>query len=327
MTEVCGDGDLAGRVRERLGPRHRVVVAAEVTAAGVALAATGADLESDVEIGSISKGVTGLLYVDARERGEVTETATLGEFLDLGDSPVAATPLAALSTHTSGLPRLPAAMHPLTRTWQLHRHGTNPYGDDLATLLDQTRRTRLGRPRPRYSNLGFELLGHAVATAAGTTYDRLLADRLVSPLGLTATYAPATAADLSTHAVPGLTRGGREVEPWTGVALAPAGGVRSSITDLARLVGALLDGSSPGVGALDPVRAFVGHARIGAAWLTLSVRGRDVTWHDGGTGGFRSWLGLDREAGVGVVLVSASTRSVDRAGFDLLRELALLSPG
>ena len=149
----------------------------------------------------------------------------------------------------------------------------------------------------------------------------------MAPLGLTATYVPATAGDLGTHAVPGRTRGGRPVDPWTGVALGPAGGIRSSITDLARLVSALLDGSAPGVGALDPVRRFVGSARIGAAWLTLPVRGRDVTWHDGGTGGFRSWLGLDRDAGVGVVLVSASTRSVDRAGFDLLRELAKVRPG
>ena len=81
-------------------------------------------------------------------------------------------------------------------------------------------------------------------------------------------------------------------EPWTGEAIAPAGGLRAPITDLARLVAALLDGSAPGLAALDPVADFSGpRVRIGAAWITLEHQGREITWHNGGTGGFRSWLG------------------------------------
>ena len=62
-------------------------------------------------------------------------------------------------------------------------------------------------------------------------------------------------------------------------------------------------------------------ARIGAAWMTLRVKGRDITWHNGATGGFRTWAGLDREAGTGVVLLSATAVTVDRQGFRMLREL------
>ena len=83
---------------------------------------------------------------------------------------------------------------------------------------------------------------------------------------------------------------------------------------------ALLDGSAPGVTALDPVARFSGPLRIGAAWLTLERRGTLLTWHNGGTGGFRSVVALDRGAGTGVALVSACARSVDRAGFALLEE-------
>jgi len=37
---------------------------------------------------------------------------------------------------------------------------------------------------------------------------------------------------------------------------------------------ALLDGSAPGLAALDPVANFAGPAaRIGAAWMTLDVKG------------------------------------------------------
>jgi CubicO group peptidase (beta-lactamase class C family) len=113
------------------------------------------------------------------------------------------------------------------------------------------------------------------------------------------------------------------VKPRTGEALAPAGGIRASTGDMARLTQALLDGSAPGVSALDPVADFAGPAAcIGAAWITLEVKGRRITMHNGATGGFRSWMGLDRDAGAGVVLLSASSQPVDRHGFALLQELA-----
>ena len=61
--------------------------------------------------------------------------------------------------------------------------------------------------------------------------------------------------------------------------------------------------------------------------MTLEVKGRAVTWHNGGTGGFRSWVGLDRKAGTGVVLLTATAASVDRHGFRLLAKLAAGTSG
>ena len=56
--------------------------------AGAGLAA-GASLAADFEIGSVSKGITGLLYADALSRGELGPDTTLGERLPLGDCPAA----------------------------------------------------------------------------------------------------------------------------------------------------------------------------------------------------------------------------------------------
>ena len=78
--------------------------------------------------------------------------------------------------------------------------------------------------------------------------------------------------------------------------------------------------------ALDPVATLMGPARIGAGWMTLDVKGRKITWHNGATGGFASWIGVDRAAGTGVVIVSATAVSVDKHGFALLRELTDDSP-
>ncbi|MDT0164114.1 serine hydrolase domain-containing protein [Actinotalea sp. AC32] len=314
------DGDLAARVRTLLGRRHREVAAAVVTPGGVRTALLGVPPEADLEIGSVSKGVTGLLYADALDRGEVTATSTLGDHLDLAGAPVARVRLADLATHRSGLPRLAPGTQVLRRTLALWRHGTNPYGETLAELLEQARRVTPGPARSRYSNLGFELLGHAVASAAGTTYADLVRVRVAEALALEPFYVPATPDELRPEALLGRDRRGRVQQAWTGEALGPAGGIRASLDAVVGLTRALLDGTAPGVGALDPVAPLAGAARVGAAWVTLDVRGRTVTWHNGGTGGFRSWLGLDRAAGTGAVVVSATSSSVDRAGFALLAE-------
>ncbi|MEP7766032.1 serine hydrolase domain-containing protein [Sanguibacter sp. 25GB23B1] len=326
MSTVAGDSDLADRLRERLGRRHPVVAAATVAAGEVRLASIGAPLGAGFEIGSVSKGFTGLLYADALERDEVSAASVLGDLLPLGASPAAGIALSDLSTHCSGLPRLPRGAVSLRTYRDLWFHGVNPYGEDLHELLVQGAAVRLGRPRPSYSNLGFELLGHALASAAGTTYRELLATRICAPLGLASVYVPYTPDDLRPDALVGTSRSGRVQQAWTGEALAPAGGIRASIEDMARFTLSLLDGSAPGRAALDPVRSFAGPAvRIGAAWITVERRGLHVTWHNGGTGGFRSWLGIDRSAGTGVVVLSATARSVDGAGSAMLAELTARS--
>ncbi|CRK56563.1 Beta-lactamase [Alloactinosynnema sp. L-07] len=321
MTDVHGDATLAESVREFAGDRHRPFAVAAVSPRGTRVASVGADSAADFEIGSISKGITGLLYVDALARGEIAESTKLGELLPLADTPAGGVTLASISTHHSGLPRLPKSAAPLRRTIALWRHGTNPYGDSLDELIAQARTVKLGKPRGRYSNLGYQLLGHAIARAAGLTYQDLVRLRIAEPLRLDTCSVPASPDQLRPDALVGKNKKGREQQPWTGEALGPAGGIRASIGDMARLTAALLDGSAPGMAALDPVSGFAGPARIGAAWLTFGRGERSVTWHNGGTGGFSSWLGLDRPAGTGVVILSATSASVDRAGFALLKRL------
>lgn len=311
---------LAHRAGALLGSRHTTYVVALVTPEGPEVDAVGAGVHDDVELGSVSKGVTGLLWRDAVARGEVAEAAVLGDHLPV-TGPIGAIALADLATHSSGLPRLAPGGQVLRRTWELWRDGRNPYREDLPALLAGLDRVTVRRRgRPSYSNLGFQLLGHAVAAAARTTYADLVAQRFAAPLGLVDTYVPVSAGDLRPGAVAPRNRAGRVVEPWANGAIAPAGGVRSSAVDLAVLLRALLDRTVPGADALDPRTSFVGKQRIGAGWLTGDLLRREVTWHNGGTGGFRSFVGIDRVHGVGVAVVSASTRSVDGAAARLLAE-------
>lgn len=308
------------RLRALLGERHPVAAAAVIRPDRTEVATLATTEDADLEVGSIAKGLTGLLYADALERGEVRPDTRLDELLPLEGAPAGAITLGSLVVHRSGLPSLPGSAQPWRRTLALWRHGTNPYGETLDELIEQARTVRLRSAAARYSNLGFELLGHALAAAAGTTYVALLDARLSAPLGLRHTSVPTDAAQLGPLAVVGRSRRGRPAEPWTGEALGPAGGVRSSISDLVRLTTALLDGSVPGIGALEPTTPMGRGARIGAAWITVGVGEREVCFHNGRTGGFASWLGVHRAAGVGAVVLSATAASVDGVGVQLLTD-------
>lgn len=320
--------DLSAWLDRTLGRRHPVVAVGVVRHGEIGVATRGAGVDADYEIGSISKGMTGLLYVQALVRGEITSDSVLADFLPIGDVPAGGVTLSSITVHRSGLPRLPKAMHAYRRSWQTLRRGTNPYGDTLDELLEQTRSVELGSHRARYSNLGFELLGHALARAAGTTYAELARDRVFAPLGLDSMYVPARSNELRATALTGTGRYGDHRDAWTGEAVGPAGGIRSAITDMARLAAALLDGSAPGVAAIEPSVHFVRGARIGAGWITLDVKRprmrRQVTFHDGGTGGFRSVLAIDRAADSGVIVLTATARSVTSPGLRLLTDQDLL---
>ena len=63
---------------------------------------------------------------------------------------------------------------------------------------------------------------------------------------------------------------------------------------------------------------------MGLGWLL--VRSPEpagpLLWHNGGTNGFRSLVGVLRDRGIAVVALSNTARSVDRLGFRLLRALS-----
>lgn len=297
---------------------HLAVALVEGGGTKVTWAARGADDRSDFEIGSVTKGLTGLLLADAVERGEVTLGTTLGELLDLGDGPAAAVPLESLATHTSGMAPVGPGMA-WRGSWAQLR-GRDPYrGLGPEDVVGQLRAVRLGRPRVRYSNLGFAALGLALAAASGVPYPRLVRERLLEPLRMTDTYVPATPADLRPAALEGHSARGARREPWLLDGYAAAGGVRSTARDMSRLVAALLAGTAPGMAALEPRAEFSQRARIGLAWITSSdAAGHELTWHNGMTGGFSAMLALDRAAGRGAVVLNANGRIVDDIGRGIL---------
>ncbi|WP_297082258.1 serine hydrolase, partial [uncultured Demequina sp.] len=280
------------RVRAGLGPRHHRVLVAATRGGEAAGRAFGVPETADAEIGSVSKGLTGLLFRQMVGAGDVAPDATLGELLGRPEASYAPLTLEAVAQHRSGLPRLQpdgGARSQVARTWALWRRGENPYGDTIDELLAMAADAPIGKPRFAYSNLGFELLGAALSRAARVPYAALLRERVLEPLGMDGAYAPSRPSELRADAVAGLSRRGRPQEAWVGEALGPAGGVRCTAADLAALLTGLVSGTAPGIDALEATSPAQGASRIGAAWMTTTHGDREVVWHNGRTGGFGSW--------------------------------------
>lgn len=73
---------------------------------------------------------------------------------------------------------------------------------------------------------------------------------------------------------------------------------------------AILVGRAPGMGALTPRWAFEGETRVGYAWFTSAAGQGQVTGHDGGTNGYRTFLGIDLKSGTAVLMAGNTSREV-----------------
>jgi serine-type D-Ala-D-Ala carboxypeptidase/endopeptidase len=63
---------------------------------------------------------------------------------------------------------------------------------------------------------------------------------------------------------------------------------------------------------------------MGLGWLLVHSPepAGPLLWHNSGTNGFRSFVGVARDRGIAVVVLSNTARSVDRLGFRLVRALS-----
>ncbi len=333
---TAGDPELAEvvvRAVDRVRPRHLGLAigvlgrgrAATVGVGQTELGGRRVDEDTSFEIGSVTKVFTALLLADAAVRGQVTLDQRLDTlFPDAANQPDGP-PIALvdLAMHTSGLPRLPPG---LRRQALQNRH--DPYAtftpDDLAQALARSPKRPTGRA-VRYSNYGAGVLGVAISRALGRPYDQLVADRITGPLDMSRT-APRRPED-GHNIAQGHSRGRRPVSDWHFQALAGAGALRSTAADLLVLLAAHLHPEASPLGnaialCTQPRRQVRGALRVALGWHVLDRRGRaPVWWHNGGTGGFVSFVGFVPSSLVAVALLANTARSVDRLGMRLLHDL------
>lgn len=267
----------------------------------------GCDAHPDLQyrIGSITKPLTAITVLQCRDDGLLD----LDDRLDahLPAAPFGDRTLRRLLSHRAALPAEPAG-----RWWE--RHDDANLGDLFSRVRDQPP-VLAGRAEHHYSNLGYALLGAAVARRRGAHWGAVVAERVLEPLGMTRTsYAPR-----NPHA------SGRSVHPHTGRlhpephtdsgSMAPAGQLWSTLGDLARLAAFWTD-PDPAVLAAATVREMTTTAGApagdpaGGYGMGLRVDASPTgarVGHSGSMPGFLAGLIAEPAAGLAAVALSNGT--------------------
>ena len=279
------------------------------------------DENSVFEIGSISKTFTGILLADMVVKGDLNLDDPLQNLLP--DGVTAPTrngdsiKLFHLSNHTSSLPRLPSNMSP--------SNPANPYADysekQLYDFLNTYELPRDIGSEFEYSNYAAGLLGYVLASKRKLTYEELLEQVIVKPLGMENTRVVLTP-QMQKNLAMGHSNG-IEVENWDLPTLAGAGAIRSTVVDMLKYLAANMGIEKSNLyAAMQLAHKNSGgegsEPKVGLGWVTMKRNSMEIIWHNGGTGGYRTFTGFIKGGDKGVVVLSNSNASVDDIGIHLL---------
>lgn len=256
-------------------------------------------------IGSITKTFVAVALMQLRDAGRLRLTDPLHTHLP--GTPFGDRTLADLLTHTAGI-----AAEPPGPWWE-----RSP-GVDRETLHSAlTEELVLDRPSRyvHYSNLAFGLLGEVLSRITGQAWDEVIATRILAPLGMRRT----TTLPQDPHAT------GYAVHPYAEVlmpeavqdtgAMAPAGQLWSTLTDLAAWAG-FLAGDTAEVLAADTLAEMCEPTMVsdedwtGARGLGLQLHrqgDRVLVGHGGSMPGFQAAVRVHRESATGTVLLQNCT--------------------
>ena len=305
-SRTTGDKQLVSILTPLLNGARGQVAAALITPQGVRYGLWGSEYTTQYEIASLSKTMTASLLLEAIRRGEVTAQTPVSALVPEIVSPVRDVTLEQLVSHRSGLPPLTASVGQRLAILSDIARRQNPWRYDRPALIAMMNQATLQPTKWfDYSNAGFALLGLALERASHRDFAALMAQRVFAPAGMQG----AEVARHNTPASPTFTMGwsapGFPQQPWVMDAFAPAGGVRATIVDMAKYAQALLAGNLAGSEGMPPLFATDDpDSRVGYAWFTTRVRGREIVWHDGQSGGFAAMMAFDRQRQTAVVILS-----------------------
>jgi len=284
------------------------------------------DANTIYEIGSITKVFTSLLLADMSLKQQLSASDPISKFLPKAvKTPTRngkAISLLNLSTHRAGFPRNADNLDP--------KNPDNPFADyTVGQLYEYISGFELNRDidsRWAYSNIGYTLLGHILTLVAQRDFETLVKQTICRPLGMNSTVLALTPA-LRRNIAPGHTEYGKPAGEWD-LLLAGGGGLRSNVDDLLTFAAANL-----GFTKSDLLPAMeLSHIRqakkdgndsyMTMGWTLWNDNGKHILFKDGGTGGYRTFLGIDKKNKFGVVVLSNSNNLITDIGLHILDSTA-----
>lgn len=266
--------------------------------------------DTQFRMGSITKTFTAVLVMQCRDAGLLDLDDPLDKHLP-GTRHGALTVRRMLS-HLSGLQR-----EPVGEVWEKPE---GPTTDELLGGLDEAEAVLRPAERWHYSNLAYALLGEAVARLRGGTWEEVLRDRVLDPLGLDRTTVRRTAPYARGYFTDPYADRLHEEPEFPGNAFAPAAELWTTVDDLGRWAAFFAD-PDPAVLADRTVeemcypQAMYDVDEWTLGWglgLMLHRRGdRVLVGHDGAMPGFLAGMAVRRPAKVAAVALVNTSAGAD----------------
>jgi CubicO group peptidase (beta-lactamase class C family) len=270
-----------------------------------------ATVHTPYRLGSVSKPITATAILAARDRRLVDLDRPINDYLGqtplragIGDA--AGATVRRVLQHMSGLPEFGEAYY-------RDEPGTSPALD--LTIQRYGVLTRPPGEKFVYSNLGYAVLGQALANVSGKSYGDFLHDEVFGPLGMTDSAAPGPHLNES-RATGYLPDGKPEVEFTRNIV--PAADVFASAHDLARfglfhLKAHLPDQrailTDPSIDEMKSATVPMGDAEYGLGWhIRKDLKGRRQVLHGGASAGVDVQFTLVPEEKVCVAVLANVTR-------------------
>ena len=277
------------------------------------------------EIGSISKTFTATLLAIAVGEGKVKLDDPVNKYLpdsipllQYNDKPVT---LKDLSNHTSAIPRMPSNFQSTVIDPK------DPYSsystENLYSFLKHLQLTREPGTNYEYSNAAVGLLGTILQRIYHMSYEELLIKYISDPLKMNDTRVSIRKNDSSLFAK-GYDENGVYNGPWNlSSTFAGAGAIRSTARDMLKYAAANV-GLPPGplgkaIQLTHDTTFSDNQATLGLGWHYIRPGDKKVLFHNGGTGGYRTYLAIDTQNKIAVVVLSNCAISPDEVGNTLMK--------
>ena len=273
------------------------------------------------EIGSITKVFTSTVLASLIKGRKIKLTDEINSYYPFAFKDSIKLNFKELANHTSGLPRLPENLDLSNETNPYKSYGKSQIEEYLKIFLKiDNAKTYL------YSNLGTGLLGHTLGLVQKTSFQSLLQKKVFDKYKMKNSFV--NAQNLKDKLVRGQSPNGEITSNWDFDVLFAAGGILSTTEDLSKLACAQFNPKNKELTLTrTPTIDMNENMKIGLGWHILkSETGKDLYWHNGGTGGYSSSMAINTDDKTAVIILSnlsafhPKMENIDQLCFELLNK-------
>jgi len=308
---------------------------------GVASKETQQPINADAvfQIGSITKVFTAYVLQKFVDDGKLTMESTLeeliGESVTLNEKTAKIT-VHQLTTHTSGLPRIPKSLGEMAveLAGSEDKLMVDPYTygsvsdilDYLATADDTKSPGKFA-----YSNYGVGLLGHVLEKISGQSLEQLFQEHIFIPFNMQTSGIVLTP-EAQALLAQGYDMKGKPAGVWRFDVLGAAGAVYSNVDDMLNFIEASLTVDTEANKRLETMRLPQASGRTGIGWMQPGFLDKffgngQYIWHNGQVGGYVSYIAINPVDKSGIVVMANRSTDVTMLGIFLTRLLRSQSWG